>query len=149
MPSGKPHQTSHEDSLHLLVGRLLATTEAASEGISALSEETKANSKAIVAVATTLDVMAKTVNDLVKLVRDGNGKPSLILQMQEASSTMTELKRVCDELAEQHEGMTVDLSKFRHEHSRVRGGKRVLWNVVYAIGWLITTGIALAALYWR
>lgn len=63
--------------ISVLIGQLLSATEAAASGIRAINEETKASNHTITVAVTTLETVANAVAELNRLVRDGNGQPSM------------------------------------------------------------------------
>ncbi len=130
------------DQIAMLIGQLLATSEAASAGIKALSEESRQNSKAIVAAVTTLSMVEKTATELVRLVKDGNGQESLVAQLRGlrtwVDDTDVELNKMDTSLSELR-AQVDDLVRDKHE--RV-GGANVILYALAGFAWLITTVIA-------
>lgn len=159
MPSPRKLPTdSMGPDLPVLVGQLLATTEAASEGIRSLFEESKANAKAIIAAATTLELVDKTVRELLRVVRDGNGQESLVVQIKTLQTLLARLRADHDDLRKHVEVTGKELGNSLDQMSaaqadlsrglaRAHGGGAVLVYVLAGAGWFITTVIALLALF--
>ena len=131
------------DNLAILIGQLLATTEAASSGINSLSEESKANSRAVIAAATTLGLVEKTVYELVKVVKDGNGQESLVTQMKAVRVEINRLTESVNELRKELDTVKKDVDAAGTIKNQIVGGKMVIWVIIGGLAWLVTTGIAL------
>lgn len=131
------------DNLAILIGQLLATTEAASSGINSLSEESKANSRAVIAAATTLGLVEKTVYELVKVVKDGNGQESLVTQMKAVRVEINRLTESVNELRKELDTVKKDVDAAGTIKNQIVGGKMVIWVIIGGLAWLGTTGIAL------
>lgn len=146
MPAAKGAQQQQidaaNDNILVIVGRLLAATEAASDGIKTLSDESKTNSVGVQAAQQAIQSIQKTVTDLDRIVRTGNGD-SLITQVKILCDEQERLRDDMDELNKTVELSAKRLDAFDQQNAGAAGSSKVLWYVVGGIAWLVTTAIAL------
>lgn len=138
------------ENILVIVGRLLAATEAASDGLKVLSEETKQNSAGVLAVKTAVEGIQQTVAELDRLVRTGTvGGVALVTQVKLNSDAVAQLRQdhgqleatvneQGDSIAELEKGNVTAAAS----HT---SAKSVILYVVGVVAWAITTGIALYA----
>lgn len=142
------NQQQQIDSAHehimVVVGRLLEITEATSEGIHKLSEETKQNTSAAQLLQQSVAALQVTVQELDRITRTGNGE-SLITRMRLSAEESSRIRQ--DQL-----GLTTQVGDNRQRiedieraQATAAGGNRRLTDVLQWFGWAVATAIALYA----
>jgi hypothetical protein len=153
MPPAKSQQQQIDaanDNILVIVGRLLAATEAASDGIKTLSEETKQNSAAAQAAKQAVESIQQTVLELDRIVRNGSGNNGgLVTQVRLNSEEMARLRKDHSDLSEEVTKNTGGIAALEKEQATTTGShtsvKTVIIYVVGVVGWAITTAVALYA----
>jgi hypothetical protein len=134
-----PKKPEQPGSLEMLIGQLLEATQAATVGLSNLNEETKTNAKAIVAITTTLETVEKTLTEINRLVRMGNGEDSLLMRVRRNTTEIDEATTQLAKIKEVIDSYKADIA--------TGGGQ---WNmlkwVLTIVAWLVATGLATAGL---
>lgn len=135
-------QREHENLL-MIVGQLLEATKAASDGIKSLNSESRQNAQAVLAAAKTLEMVEDLVSDLNRVVRTGNGVPSLVSQV---SALRVELEAVKEKVKKQggdHDELRKQVDGLDEAKHAVLGMKSgVVW-VVGVVVWLATMALSI------
>jgi hypothetical protein len=146
--SGAAHKQPPGESdpqITILVGQLLATTNSIKEGLIEVNREQQANSRAILSAANTMEVVERTVDHLVALVKDGNGQESLVSQTKELRLVCRQLRLELDAIVK----VVEDLKFHKAATSAQADGKRTAWSTILSIVSLITAAIAATAAVWK
>lgn len=130
------------DNILVIVGRLLEATKAASDGIKTLSDESKTNSASVQAAQQAISSIQRTVIELDRIVRTGNGD-SLVTQIKLAVDEQTRQREDLDDLTSTVEAHTKRLDTIDQQNAGAAGGHKIIWYIVAGVGWIITTIIAL------
>lgn len=130
----------------LLIGQLLEAAQAASDGLKSTNLEIQANGKALIAAVKTLELIEETVAELDRVVRTGNGD-SIITRLAMLRAEVTDLQGQVGTLETRVHTLHDDISGFNADRQQVAGGKKVIWGVLRAVGWALTTLLAAWAAY--
>ena len=148
----------------LLLGELLAATRATKEAIQGLSADQKDQAKALATCAATLEHVTKAVDNLSRLVKDGNGD-SLMTRVRIIEETLIKfgaalslgdetfshmatkdaMQELADRIGEVELIATKTDGTVRDASNFWSSSKHILIGLAILFGWLITTGIALYA----
>ena len=138
------------DNIMVIVGRLLEATQAASDGIKALCEETKQNAATAQAAQQAIASLTLVVAELDRIVRSGQGLP-LMMQVRLNTEAMERMRNDHDDLAEtvdtDHDGLKSRVAELEKYKAIDSGGHNVVWRVAQAVAWVITAAIAIYAAY--
>lgn len=140
MAGTKPHSTD----VMLLIGQLLAAAQAASDGLKSNSAEIQSNGKAIIAAVRTLELIEETVGELDRLIRTGNGD-SLLTRFAVLKAEVTELHTQMTELSDLVQMTVGQIQTIHGDHRGAAGGRKVVIEILKAVGWVLTTAIAVYA----
>lgn len=134
----KDHPHEHADSrILVIIGQLLEATKTASESIKALSYDVSQNSRLMISTSSTLEIIERTVTELNRVVRTGDGKhtDSLVHKTQDNIDRIDDLERAVCKLQS-------DIDGYRKSRERILGaGDTAKWIVIGG-AWLVTTIIA-------
>lgn len=136
------------DDLSLLVGQLMAATEAAADGLQALGKESHANASAIVAIAKTLETVERSIVNISCLIHDSNGD-SLITKVKMSQAQVIALSSELGELTTKVDGLQLVLTELQTERQRREGARVTVVAVVQVVAWVLAMAVAVAALVWR
>ncbi len=164
MPSDKKEATATEHEHALLLGELLAATKATRDAITSLVQDQKDQAHALAQTTATLKMQTRIVDQLCKLVRDGNGD-SLLTRVRLVEETLAKVgealadgdanlvhrdaMRAVEKAATDLEARVAALEDHGGEldtaRSKIAGARSLAIWTAGIIAWLITTGIALYA----
>lgn len=131
-----------DEHLAMTLGALKAVTEATSAGIQALSAESATTTNALTVAVTTLGMMEKTVTDLVRLVRDGNGQEALVTQIKMLRLQLVEITRITTAQETAVAMLQRDVDELKSEGHVSRGRSNAILIILTVVGWFVTVGIA-------
>lgn len=142
MPS--PRKPSQD--VMIIIGQLLAATQAAGDGLKATNAEIQANGKALIAAVKTLELIEETVAELDRLVRTGNGD-SIITRLAVLKAEVLDLQKQVSELEGRVHTTAQQLTDLDLARNSLKTGKHLILELVKAFGWIATTAIALYAAF--
>jgi hypothetical protein len=131
----------------LVVGQLLEATKAASEGLKAIGGEVRQQSSSLLLAARTVEVIERTVADLVRVVRTGDPDhtASLIYKVATNDRRITDLEEQFPELRTEFRQLLERVRVFDSGHDRLSGAGKALVLVAIALFNLLTLLVAIYA----
>lgn len=134
-----------ENDVLLLVGQLLESTKAATEGIKSLSGEVTSNSRTILAMAHTLKTLERSYEALDQVVREGeSGQHTVVRRLASHQNTLRALNEAITEMRAATEAMRARFADIDTGRNQLAGA----WKGITLIAVILVQTLTLiAALY--
>ena len=118
-----PPARTPDANVMVMLGQLLEATKTASEVIKQLGSDSKDSLGRLATIELAFAGVEEVVQDLNRVVRTGNGTPSLFTQLQLLQNEVVRIKNEITSLEHGHAAMSDRLTKSETTHEANKSGK--------------------------
>lgn len=140
-----PASQQLHDNLMLMLGQVIESSKAASEGLKTLGGEVQANAKSILSVMHGLSTLQENVAQLERIIRHAENPANLVGAVGVHGADLVTVKLAVAELHKVIDNISAAVKRMDSVHDKASGAGTTLWWVGLGAAWATTTGIALYA----